>query len=220
MVGEGVPHPRSEVGGTPSQVWGGTLARFGWWGVPHPRSGVGVPHLRSGRGVPWPGLDGGGVPHPRSGVGGVPQTGLDHGRVPRVPPQHPQPGLDIVGYPIQGLGWGVPQPGLDGGGYPIPGLGLGDIPQPGVDGGGYPGYPPARSGWLGGDLGYPFPTRQSSIASTCYAAGNMPPGLCRRTFLFFNCSSICSCNFLFVLLHGMTLKLSLIYYIRHSNFQP
>ena len=56
----GVPHPRSEVGGTPSQVWsggypgqvwmvGGTLAKSGWWGgysIPGLRWGV--PHLRSG----------------------------------------------------------------------------------------------------------------------------------------------------------------------------
>ena len=54
MVGGGVPHPRSGVGGYPSQVW--------MVGLPHPRSGVG--------GVPWPGVDGGGYPIPV--VGGTP----------------------------------------------------------------------------------------------------------------------------------------------------
>ena len=114
-LGEGVPCPRSgwrvtpsqvwtggipsqvwmggtpsqvRTGGTPSQVGGYPLARSGWQGVPHPRSGVpswpgldGVPPCqvwmvggslrvpppaRTGWGPPWPGLDGGGylgTPH-------------------------------------------------------------------------------------------------------------------------------------------------------------
>ena len=37
--GRGVPHPRSQVGGTWSQVWGGTRSQV--WGVPHLRSGGG-----------------------------------------------------------------------------------------------------------------------------------------------------------------------------------
>ena len=80
-MGRGVPHLRSGVGGTPSQIWGG--------GNPIPGLGWGVPH---------PGLDcgSGGVPHPRSGVGGIPSQvlmvgvppwlGLDGGGLPGVPP--------------------------------------------------------------------------------------------------------------------------------------
>ena len=72
--------------GTPSQVWvgggypipglgmGGTPARSGWWGVPHPRSGL------------W------GVPHPWGGGGYPGQVWMVWGEVPGLPP--PQPGLD------------------------------------------------------------------------------------------------------------------------------
>ena len=76
-------HPISGLRG------GGTPSRSGWWGVPHPRPGVGVPQ---------PGLDGGGtlarswwwgIPHPKGGgylgypsqvwmVGGTPHPGMGY----------------------------------------------------------------------------------------------------------------------------------------------
>ena len=64
---------------------------------------------------------------------------------------------------------GGTQPGLDGGGYPGQVWMVG-VPQPGLDGGGYPGYPPP-------------PIRQSSIVSTCYAAGGMPLAFTQEDFL-------------------------------------
>ena len=63
---------------------------------------------------------------------------------------------------------GTPQPGLDGGGYPIPGLdGLGGTP------------PSTRFGWWRGTP----PMRQSSIASTCCAAGGVPLAFTQEDFL-------------------------------------
>ena len=109
MVG-GVPHPRSEVGGgtlggldgggyhIPGV--GGTPARFGWWGVPHPWHGGypsqiwmvvgGYPLARSGwwGGVPHSSSGWWGVPHHRSGWwGGTPSQVWMVG-VPGVPPHH------------------------------------------------------------------------------------------------------------------------------------
>ena len=46
------------------------------------------------------------------------------------------------------------------------------------------GGTPARSRWWGGYPGYPPPTRQRSIESTCYVAGSMPLALMREDFLF------------------------------------
>ena len=133
-------------------------------------------------GVPHPGLDGGGVPHLRSG--GTPSQ------------------VWGGGYPIPEVGV-LPQPGLDGGGYPISGgypgqvLMMGGIPHPG----GYPGQilmmggvpPTSRPGWdtphpptLGWGTPWPgmgYPPRQSSIASTCYAAGSMPLVFTQEDFL-------------------------------------
>ena len=119
----------------------------------------------------------------------------------------------VGGYPIQGLMWGILWPGLDGGRYPIPGgwgypgqvwivggtqgtplgqvwmvggyliPGVG-VPWPGLDGGGGTwGNPP-----------YP-PTRQSSIASTCYAGGGMPLAFTQEDFLVFLFSRIHSFRF-------------------------
>ena len=144
------------------------------------------PHLDGGR-VPQPGLDGGGVPLPGLDGGGVLQPSLDGGT---------QPGLDGGGrYPGQVWMEGVHQPGLDGGGY------LGYPPQPGLDGGGY-----SSQVWMvggiqgtpwpgldGGQLGYPPPIRQSSIASTCYPAGGMPLAFTQEDFLVLTCFSTVNC---------------------------
>ena len=144
--------------------------------------------MRGGGGYPIPGL-GGGVPHLRSGWGGTPSHFL------------------VGGYPISGLGrgvphlrsgWGYPIPGL-GGGYPISGLDCGGYPISGLDGeggtssqvwGGIPsqvwvgGYPiSGLDGW--GVPGVPPPPsmRQSSKASTCYAAGGVPLAFTQEDFL-------------------------------------
>ena len=63
----------------------------------------------------------------------------------------------------QFMGWGVPQPGLNGRGYPIPGVGV-----------------PSQVWMVGGTQP---PIRQSSIASTCYAAGGMPLAFTQEDFL-------------------------------------
>ena len=103
------------------------------------------------------------------------------------------------GYPIPGLGggWGVPHLRSGGtpskvwvGGYPIPGLG--GYPISGL-GRGYPGYPhtevwmvggtPSQVWIVGGAQGTPPPMRQSSIASTCYAAGGVPLAFTQEDFL-------------------------------------
>ena len=57
---------------------------------------------------------------------------------------------------------------------------------------GYPGYPWSGLDGGGGTQGIPPPTRQSSIANTCYAAGGMPLRSRRRTFLFFDRFRFCS----------------------------
>ena len=71
----GYPVPCLRVGGgNPSQVWVGVpCIRFGWWMVPHPRSGWGVPHPKSGQGPPHPRSEWGyyGYPLARSGWWGV-----------------------------------------------------------------------------------------------------------------------------------------------------
>ena len=76
------------------------------------------------------------------------------------------------GTPQLGLdgGVGTPQQGLDGGGYP-------GTPQLGLYGGRVPGVPPHQD-WMG----YP-PIRQSSIASTCYAADGVPLAFTQEDFL-------------------------------------
>ena len=80
---------------------------------------------------------------------------------------YPVPGLDGGGVPHPRSGWrgGYPIPGLDGG-YPQPGL---DGVPPSITGWGTPTIPPS----LDGVPPLP-PIRQSSIASTCYAAVGMP----------------------------------------------
>ena len=80
----------------------------------------------------------------------------------------PQPGLDggegYPGYPLARSGYPPPRPGI---GYPPP--------RPGI------GYPPP---WLDG-VPPPPQIRQSSIASTCYAAGGMPLAFTQEDFLVF-----------------------------------
>ena len=143
-----------------------TLAGGGGGGrrVPHPRSGWGgylIPGLGGWGGYLIPGL-----------VGGTPSQVWMVGGIPRVPPNW----VLMVG--------GVTWPGLHGeGGYPIPGLGVG----PHLRSGG--GVPHPRSGWWGYPDqvwmgGVPHPTiRQSSIASTCYAAGGVPLAFTQEDFL-------------------------------------
>ena len=104
---------------------------------------------------------------------------------PLVGGEYPILGLDR-GVPIKGLGGGYPIQGL-GGGYPVPGLGVPHprsglgVPQctPYHDWMGYPPHP--HHDWMG----YPSPTpiRQSSIASTCYTAGDMPLAFTQEDFL-------------------------------------
>ena len=86
-----------------------------------------------------------------------------------------QPGLDGGGYPIRG----VPQPGLDDGG------GTQGTPWLGLDGGGYPGYPHPGMEYPPTWDGVPHPPRQSSIVSTCYAAGSMPLAFTQEDILVF-----------------------------------
>ena len=152
--------------GTPSQIWGDTPSQV--WMV-----GRGVPHPRSGW---W----GGGFPIPSPGWGGgvYPIPGLDGGRVPRVTPPPARSGWWGVPHPRSGW-WGVPPlPGLDGGG-------------------GYVGYPPPGQVWMVGctpsqvwmvgvhrvpPTPHP-PIRETSIASTCYAAGGVPLAFTQEDFL-------------------------------------
>ena len=163
LAGRGVPCSRSVGGGYPIPglwVWGGTLSQACGWGEPHPRSG-------------W---------------GGTPSQAW------------------VGGYPIPGLCWGYPIPGL-GGGLPHPRSGWGYPGYHLARSGwwGYPGYPPGQV-WMGGvtPLGQvwmvgatqdtppppgldgvtpPPPIRQSSIASTCYAADGMPLAFTQEDFL-------------------------------------
>ena len=101
----------------------------------------------------------------------------------------------VGGYPISGLGGGgYPIPGPGPGGYPVPGPGGYPIPSLGV----YPipgpqGYPiPGPGGYpipgLGEVLRVPSPPnqvwiRQSSTASTSYAAGGVPLAFTQEDFL-------------------------------------
>ena len=65
------------------------------------------------------------------------------------------------------------------GGYPSQAWMVGGhpgYPQPGLDGGGVP--PTTKTGW-----GTPPPIKQSSIASTCYAASGMPLAFTQEDFL-------------------------------------
>ena len=106
----------------------------------------------------------GGVPHPKSGWG-VPIPGLDGGCSGATPLS----GLDGVSPTM--TGWGTPQWGTP---HTMTGWGT-----PGHD---WLGYPLARTGW-----GTPHhPIRQSSIASTCYAAGGMSLAFKQDDFLVKN----------------------------------
>ena len=93
--GWGVPQPGLDGGGYPSQVWmvGGTLARSGWWGVPHPWGGGYPSHVWMVGGYPghvW--MVGGtlGTPWARSGWWGtqVPPHPPWLDGVPPPPPSH------------------------------------------------------------------------------------------------------------------------------------
>ena len=113
--------------------------------------------------------------------GSAPFLGLDGKGVP------PIPGQDGGGYPIPGLdgeevlhprsGWGGGTPGQDRGGWGVWTGGYPHVkvrtgwgtPPSGLDG----VTPPSRTRW--GTP--PLVERQSSIASTCYAAGSMPLAL-------------------------------------------
>ena len=76
----------------------------------------------------------------------------------------PIPGPDEGGYPLSRTEWGTSHPGLDG--ITLSRTGWGTPPI--WDWMGY--HPPSGTGW-----GTPSPVRrQSSIASTCYAAVGMP----------------------------------------------
>ena len=118
-------------------------------------------------GYPISGL-GRGVPHPRSRWGGT-LSQVGGGTPSQVWGGTPS---QFGGYLISGLG-----------GYPISGGG----PHPSSGGtqvwmmGGYLGYP-HELGWMG----YPPDQvwiRQSSIASTCYAAGGVPLAFTQEDFL-------------------------------------
>ena len=135
-----------------------------------------------GGGYPVPGL-GRGVPHPRSGQGGTPSqvwlVGVPHPRCgPHlVPPPRPRSGWwggtqgtphtwDGVP-PYIDLEWGT-LPSL-----PRPGMGT-PLPLP---------HPDLRWGTPLPEMGYPPPITQSSIASTCYAAGGVPLAFTQEDFL-------------------------------------
>ena len=105
---------------------------------------------------------GGGVPQSGLGKGGVLQSGLGRGGTPSQ--------VWVGGYPISGLGRGVPHLW---GGTPCPGV---LHPR---------GVPHVRGGTLS-----PPPITQSSIASTCYAAGGVPLAFTQEDFLL-PCSQSC-----------------------------
>ena len=111
-------------------------------------------------------------------VGGTQsQVWMVGGRVP-----HPRSGWwGGGGTLLARSGLGVPHPRSGGG---VPGVLLA---RSGWWGG---GKPPARSGWLGGYLGYPPTTMTgwgtstpTSLASTSYAAGGMPLAFTQEDFL-------------------------------------
>ena len=185
MVG-GYPIPGLGWGGTPSHGWG--------WGYP---SQVWMVGGTSSLGVPQPGLYGGGIP-------GVSSTMCAWWGYPGVPPTI----KTWFGYPPT-LGWGTPQtwngvppPSRPGWGTPPPSRSEWGTPNP-KPGMGYP--PPSRPGrgtsqtWDGVPLPPsrsepppqtwdgvpppPPPTRQSSIANTCYAAGGMSFAFTQEDFL-------------------------------------
>ena len=153
----GVPHLRSGWGGTPAQVWV--------------------------VGYPIPGLDGGGVP-------GVPfWPSLDCGGIQGTPTKT---GWGTWGTPpTTRTGWDTPHPGLDCGevpSVPLTRTGLVPLGQVLMVGGSKhtPPPPPGLDGGGGGTWGTPPPPiRQSSIASTCYAAGGVPLALTQEDFLVF-----------------------------------
>ena len=189
-------------GGYPVPGLGGTPARSGWWGEGYPISGLGwggtparswlwgggtrgtwgTPTIKTWLVYPpptiktWPGYPpdlGWGTSHHQDLAGVPPTLGwgtpLDLGWCT---PYH----QELAGVPPLILGWDTPQtwdgvPPQPGMGYPHEGL-AGVLPHPGM------GYSP-RPG-MGSP---PPPTRQSSIASTCYTAGGMPLAFMQEDFL-------------------------------------
>ena len=135
---------------------------------------VSVHTSMGGGGVPQPGLDGGGYPSQVWMVGGVPQQGLDGGG----------------GTSARSGWWGVPPSQVWMVGVPGQVLGtphhpdLAGVPPPTMTGWGTPhhdwmGYPPTMTGWGTPHHDPPPP----SIASTCYAAGDMPLAFTQEDFL-------------------------------------
>ena len=133
------------------------------------------PHLDWGRGqYPIPGLDGGGtlgIPLARTRWG-TPRSGLDGGTLPPARTgRGTTPGQDWMGYPSPSQDWmGLSHLARTGWGIP---------PPPGLDG---LHTPPSQ---LGLDGITPAPIRQSSIASTCYAAVGMPLAFTQEDFLVY-----------------------------------
>ena len=163
-----VPHP-ADGGGTPSQVWmGGPIPGLDG-SVPHPVD-QGVPHPRSGWGVPkssWLGTPSQvwtGGHHPRSEWGCTPSSwpgGTSSQVWMGVTPSQVWMGRYAGLTLLARTGLGT-----------LPDLGWGTPPWPGLD-----GLPP------------PPPFRQSSIASTSYAAGGMPLAFTQEDFLVVNMRS-------------------------------
>ena len=188
----GVPQPGLDRGGYPGQVWmvgGGRYPSQVWMVGGVPQSGLdgggypsqvwvgGYPGQVWMVGVPRPGLDGGGYPSQVWMVG-----------VPRVPPGqiwivggypgYPPSQVWMVGVPqvtpslARSGWWGVPWPGLDGGGTLARSGWWGRYPSQVWMVGGTLSNPPPQPGLVGG-VRVPRvpPSRQSSMASTCYPGG-------------------------------------------------
>ena len=137
----------------------------------------GYPPTRSGWDIPpdqvWMGYP----PPTRSGWWGVLGVPPDQVWMGYPPTRSRWWGVPQVS-PLTRSGWGTPRPGLDGGGYPrYP-------PRPGLD-----GVPPDQV-WM---VGATPPPRQSSIASTCYAAGDVYLAFTQEDFLVY--SLFCSTGY-------------------------
>ena len=143
----------------------------------------------TGWGTPWPGLDGGGVPPTMTGRN-IPLARSGWWGVPWSTPYH-----DWMGHPLVRSGWWGVLPTMTGWGISQArsGLWVEGTPThhdwmrypswPGLDGG---GYPPTMTEWVSPTMtgwGTPSPHPPTSIASTCYAAGDMPLAFMQEDFL-------------------------------------
>ena len=155
-------------------------------GDPIPGSGRGVPHPADGgdgcipsRGHPIPGQGGGypiqltgGEPHPDDGW--YPITDPGRGYPSQVQPKGGGFPIQVMGIPHPRSGWQIP--------HSRSGSGINTPPPPrprSRTGSGTP-PPPQAQDWMGYP---PLPIRrQSSIASTCYAAGGMPLAFMQEDF--------------------------------------